>query len=54
MAERWDTGFQFFSYIVVNWGVAYDFTLLLEAVCFIAALCSIWLWEDEPPCASTG
>jgi len=46
MAERWNTGFQFFTGIILPWGAAYDFTLLLEAVCFIVALVSIWFWED--------
>jgi hypothetical protein len=45
MAERWNSSFQFFTGIIVPWGAAYDLTLLLEALCFIVALCSIWFWN---------
>jgi hypothetical protein len=46
MASMWNEKFVFFWGICVPWGAAYDFTLLLEAVCFIGALVSIWLRGD--------
>lgn len=46
MDVRWDTSFQFFTGIILPWGASYDFTLLLLFICYVAALCSIWFWED--------
>lgn len=46
MDTQWTGTFQFFSYIVVNWGVSYDLTLLLIFVAVILELACLWFWTD--------
>jgi len=46
MAQRWNTTFQFFTGVVVPWGAAYDYTLLIPFICVLTIFLAVWYWED--------
>jgi hypothetical protein len=44
--SHWNAKFNFFWGIWIPWSVATFLLLALETLCLIAALASIWFWED--------
>jgi hypothetical protein len=46
MAQNWNSTFTLFSGITLQWGKAYDYTLLTEFAAFILGLCALWFWND--------
>lgn len=45
MEIRWNTTFQFFSGVVLHWGLSYDLTLLAVFACWVVTLCAVWFWD---------
>lgn len=45
MATRWNTTFQFFTFIVVPWGFAYDFTLAFMGLCLVLIDIAFLTWD---------